>query len=129
MPPAKTPTVDVLENYRAAVSANPQSAEAHCNLGWGHYGQKQYAEAVKEFQEALRLDVNWVDAYYGLGLSQKGMGAKPDAVAAFEKAAKLAAQMEDRVRGGMLLRLAHGQINQLQKGDWDLDKELRHHEV
>ena len=126
MPPA-TPTVNVVENYRAAVTANPASAEARCNLGWGYYGHKQFAEAIKEFQEALALDANWLDAHYGLALAQKGAGAKPAAVAAFEKVAALASQIEDKVRGGMLLRLAHGQINQLNKGDWDIDKELRHH--
>ncbi len=126
MPPA-TPVVNVIETYRAAVTANPRSAEAHCNLGWGHYGQKQFAEAIREFQEALILDANWLDAHYGLALAHKGAGAKLEAVAAFEKVAALAPQMEDKVRGGMLLRLAHGQVNQLNKGDWDLDKELRHH--
>ena len=124
--PAKI--VSVIDTYRAAVTASPTSAGAHCNLAWGYYGQKQFAEAIKEFQEALKLDANCVDAHYGLGLALKGAGSKLEAVAAFEKAAALAPQMEDRVRGAMLMRLAHGQINQLKKGDWDLDKELRHHE-
>jgi tetratricopeptide (TPR) repeat protein len=127
MPPTP-PKVNVIDAYRAAVTASPNSAEAHSNLGWGYYGQKQFAEAIKEFQEALARDANWVDAYYGLGLAQKGAGAKTEAVAAFEKAAALAPQMEDRVRGSMLMRLAHGQVNQLKKGNWDLDKELRHRE-
>jgi tetratricopeptide (TPR) repeat protein len=117
-----------LEAYRAAVGANPNSAEARSNLGWGYYGQKQFEEAIKEFQEALKIDANAVDAHYGLGLALKGFGSKMEAVAAFEKAAALAPQMPDKVRGAMLMRLAHGQINQLKKGDWDLDKELRHHE-
>ncbi len=129
MPATPAKTVNVVDNYRAALAANPKSAEAHCNLGWGYYGQKQFAEAVKEFQEALALDGKWVDAHYGLGLALKGAGSKTEAVAAFETAAALAPQMEDRVRGAMLMRLAHGQINQLKKGDWDLDKELRHHEA
>lgn len=128
MPATPAKTVNVIDTYRAAVTASPNNAEAHSNLGWGHYGQKQFAEAIQEFQEALRLDANWVDAHYGLGLALKGAGSKMEAVAAFEKAAALAPQMEDRVRGAMLMRLAHGQINQLKKGDWDLDKELRHHE-
>jgi tetratricopeptide (TPR) repeat protein len=129
MPATPAQTVSVIETYRAAVTANPNSAGAHCNLGWGYYGQRQFAEAVKAFQDALRFDANWVDAHYGLGLALKGAGSKMEAVAAFEKAASLAPQMEDRVRGAMLLRLTHGQINQLKKGDWDLDKELRHHEA
>ncbi len=128
MPATPAQTVSVIDTYRAAVTTNPNSAEAHCNLAWGYYGQRQFAEAVKEFQEALRLDANWLDAHYGLGLALKGAGSKTEAVAAFEKAAALAPQIDDRVRGSMLMRLSHGQINQLKKGDWDLDKELRHHE-
>jgi tetratricopeptide (TPR) repeat protein len=124
---AKAPVpINVLDNYRAAVTANPASAEAQCNLGWGHYGQKAYAEAVKAFQAALALDANWLDAYYGLALAHKGAGATVDAVAAFEKVRTLAAQVPDVVRAHMLGRLAHGHINEIQKGDWDLDKELRH---
>lgn len=128
MPATPVKTVSVIDTYRAAVTTNPNNAEARCNLAWGYYGQRQFAEAVKEFQEALRLDANWLDAHYGLGLALKGAGSKTEAVAAFEKAAALAPQIDDRVRGAMLMRLSHGQINQLKKGDWDLDKELRHHE-
>jgi tetratricopeptide (TPR) repeat protein len=128
--PVTTPSTlpNNIESYQAAVAANPQSAEAHSNLGWGYYGQEQYAEAIKEFNEALALDANWVDAHYGLGLTLRVTGAKAEAVEAFNKAAKLAPQMADKVRGAMLMRLAHGQINQMKTGDWDLDKELRHHE-
>ena len=30
---------NALDNYKAAASANPTSAEAQSNLGWGQYGQ------------------------------------------------------------------------------------------
>ena len=117
-----------LEKYRIAVDANPQSAEAHSDLGWGYYGQKQYAEAVNEYKEALRLDPNLLDAHWGLALTLKESGSKVEAIAAFEKAVGLASKVENKARGHMLIRLAHGHINQLNKGDWDLDKELRHRE-
>ena len=120
---------NILDHYRAAVVANPGSAEAHANLGWGYYGQKQYAEAIKEFQEALSLDANWLDAHYGLGLAHKGAGLKAEALAAFEKVAALAPGLPDVVRAQMLRRLAHGHINAIKTGDWDLDKELRHREA
>ena len=122
------PTNNPIENYQATVNANPNSAEAHSNLGWGYYGQKQFAEALKAFQEALRLNPKLVDAHYGRALALKESGAKIEAVAAFEQVAALAPLMEDTVRAGMLLRLAHGHINQINKGDWGLAKELYHRE-
>jgi Tfp pilus assembly protein PilF len=124
--PASPP--NPLESYRAAVTADPQSASAHNNLGWGLYGQNQFADAIRELQEAVRLDGQLFDAHYGLGLAHKAAGAKADAIAAFKAAYDLAARMEDRVRGQMLQHLLHGHINQLTTGDWGLDKELRLHE-
>ena len=120
--------VNVLETYRAAVTANPNSAEAHSNFGWGYYGQKQFAEAVEQFRQALALDRNMVDAHYGLGLTLKESGSKAEAIAAFESVVALAPQLENQVRGQMLVRLAHGHINLMKGGDWALDKELRHRE-
>ena len=128
MPDRKAPPPNPLETYRSAVSADPKSAEARCNLGWGYYGQGKYDDAINEFQEALKLDMNTVDAYYGLGLAHKGREAKAEAMAAFEKAAVLASQSPDRVRAQMLVRLIHGQLNELKTGDWGLAKELYHRE-
>lgn len=122
-----TPPPNPLETYRAAVTANPQSAEAHTNLGWGLYGQKQLAEAVKEFQEAIRLDAHSFDGHYGLGLAHKAAGAKAEAEAAFRTAHDLAGRLENQVRGQMLKHLLHAHINQLNTGDWGLDKELHLH--
>lgn len=122
-----TPPPNPLENYRAAVAANPQSAEAHTNLGWGLYGQKQLAEAVKAFQEAIRLDSHSFDAHYGLGLTHKAAGAKAEAEAAFRAANTFAEQLGDQARGQMLKHLLHAHINQLTTGDWGLDKELHLH--
>lgn len=124
--PEASPTL--LENYRAAVTANPESAEAHSNLGWGFYGQRQYAEAIETYRQALSLDRNLIDAHYGLGLALKESGAGQEAIPAFETVLSLAPQLENTVRGTMLQRLARGHINQIMSGDWKLDKELRQHE-
>jgi tetratricopeptide (TPR) repeat protein len=117
---------NTIETYQAAITANPTSAEAHANLGWGFYGQRKYDEAVKAFQQSLTLDRNLTDAHYGLGLALKESGATQQAVSAFEAVVKLAPQDQSWVRGQMLGRLARGHINQIKTGNWGLDADIIH---
>jgi tetratricopeptide (TPR) repeat protein len=112
----------VIDNYRAAVAANPNSAEAQSNLGWGLYGLRKYDESIQAYEKALSLDANFVDAHYGLGLTLKEAGRKDRAAQEFETVIKLAPQLENNVRGTMLAKLAQGHINQMQGGDWKLDQ-------
>lgn len=119
---------NILDTYKAAVTENPNNAEAHSNLGWAYYGQRQYPEAIRAFREALKVDRNWVDAHYGLGMALKESGAGGEAVTSFEAVTRLAPQLDNQVRGTMLAKLAHGHINQIQHGDWNIDHELRHAE-
>jgi tetratricopeptide (TPR) repeat protein len=121
--PDTAPTL--LDNYQAAAKANPTSAEAHSNLGWGFYGQRRYPEAIDAFRQALALDANLLDAHYGLGLALKEAGSGPEAVQAFEKVIKLASALDNAVRGQMMVRLARGHINQIQVGHWHLDGVVR----
>ncbi len=120
MAKAKEVTLTAMQEYRQAVSANPQNAEAHSNLGWGCYGEGLWDEAVKEFTEALRLDPKQVDALYGLALTRKAAGAKTEAVETFNQAVTLLGTLDDKTRAKMLSRLAHGHMNMIQSGDWKL---------
>src|SRR5690606_27516203 len=81
---------DVIGKYQAELAANPDSVEAKCNLGWGHYGERQYDQAIAVFREALKLDEGSVDALYGLGLSLKEAHQYNEAVPVFAKVARLA---------------------------------------
>jgi tetratricopeptide (TPR) repeat protein len=116
---------DLLAKYQSAVTANPQSAEAQCNLGWGYYGLRQYDEAIKALREATRLEPGNIDAQYGLALALKEAGNTVEAIAAFEVVVHLAPQSTNMVRGQMLARLAKGHINQINSGDWSLDIDLK----
>src|SRR5712692_317294 len=117
---------NTIENYQAAVTSNPNSAEAYSNLGWGYYGQRKYEGAATAFRQALSLDRNLTDAHYGLGLTLKESGAGQDAVAEFEAVVKLAPQDQNAVRGQMVARLARGHINRIKSGDWGLDADIFH---
>ncbi len=112
---------NILDNYKAAASANPTSAEAHSNLGWGYYGQHNYDDAITAFRAALALDNSYLDAHYGLALAYKEANQGTLAVPVFETVVKLTTQMENTVRGTMLARLARGHINQIQSGNWHLE--------
>ena len=117
--------LSTLQEYRQAISANPKSAEAQSNLGWGLYGEGQWDEAIKAFNDALNLDANQVDALYGLALTRKSAGAKSEAVAAFDKTvALLATQTADPSRSKVLMRLARGHVNLIQSGHWQLSNVL-----
>jgi protein O-GlcNAc transferase len=124
MPAPATATVNVVDQYQAAVAANPNSAEAYCNLGWGFYGQRQFDQAITAFQHALTLDRNLTDAHYGLGLALKESGAGKEAVPEFEAVINLAPQDQNATRGQMLARLARAHVNRIEVGNWSLDADL-----
>jgi tetratricopeptide (TPR) repeat protein len=124
--PTSPKLASALEHYRAAAAANPKSAEAQANLGWGHYGLGQVMEALKALQTALALDPDHLEAQYGLALVYKASGSKAEAAAAFDRALALAGRLEDRVRRKMLERLIRGHVNQLNSGDWNLGQHETH---
>jgi Flp pilus assembly protein TadD len=111
----------VIKHYRDEVAAHPNDALVHINLAWGLHYNNQAEESVAEFQRALDLDVNSLDAHYGLGLSLKRLEKKQEARRAFEKAVALSGQVEDRNRGKMISRLATGHINEMDSGEWGLN--------
>ena len=115
-----------VEEYRDAVAANPKSADAHSNLGWGFYGEDKWDEAVKEFNEAISLEPGNVDALYGLAMTRKYAGAKTEAVNGFNATVAQLPALEDQMRASVLKRLAHGHINNIQSGDWNLSSVLGH---
>ena len=122
MPAAVAPYA--IETYQSAVSANPNSAEAYSNLGWGYYGLRKFDDAIEAFRQALSLDRNYTDAHYGLGLTYKEAGKGQDAVPEFEAVVKLAPQDTNNIRGQMLSRLARGHINRINSGNWGLNTDI-----
>lgn len=91
--------------------------------GWAAQVHGQYAEAEKQFRQALAGDGSLADAWYGLGMSLKSQQQKEGAIQAFERAAEILAfekNPSNPSRASMMRLLARGHINQLNNGDWNL---------
>ena len=117
---------DPFEDYRAEAAANPSSAQAQANLGWGYYAKGRYDEAVAQFNKALELDRDNFDAVYGLGLALKKVGKKAEALTALERALTLAPTAENKSRTDMLERMIDSHMNWLKSGQWYSGKTIIH---
>ncbi len=63
-------TTGAIQQFRAAVKANPKEPNAHYGLGYLLWTQKQYPEAASEFQAELDNDPDHVEAMLYLGDTQ-----------------------------------------------------------
>lgn len=63
-----------------------KGSKARFKAGNDYYKQGDYAAAVREFQEAIRLDPNYQRAYANLGLAYKKLGDFQSAIANYDKA-------------------------------------------
>lgn len=53
------------------VSRSPGKPRAHNVLGIGYYYSLKFDEALREYQEAVRLKPDYIEAYYNMGLALK----------------------------------------------------------
>ncbi len=58
------------------------------NLGWAYYNKKEYRLAEKYYQDALKIEPEFVIALRGLGKTYIAMGRIPEAISILEKATK-----------------------------------------
>ena len=63
----EAPLRESLKLFEAAVKADAGYAEAWNNLAWAQFVAEEYAEAVPNFDRAISLRVDLVDALVGLG--------------------------------------------------------------
>lgn len=118
--PPKRP-VEIVPNPN---TMNPQSTDDFLERGWLYYSGKKYELAETDFNLVLQKEPANVDAWYALGLTLKAMGDLTKALDAFSKIDGVIRQIDDHQRATIITRLAHGQINQIKTGNWDLEKEV-----
>jgi len=61
-------------------------AQPYCGLAWVAYERRQFAEAVRLFDEAIGRKPSYVDALFGRGAACRRVGRRRDAIAYFERA-------------------------------------------
>jgi tetratricopeptide (TPR) repeat protein len=105
---------------------DPSTADDFHKRGMAYYARKQFSEAEADLKRAISMDGKNIDSYYSLGMVLKAMDRKEEAVNAFNQVVNLIlANAEAKsVKNDMLRRLALGHINEITKGDWDLEKEI-----
>jgi tetratricopeptide (TPR) repeat protein len=65
------------------------TAHAEWNKGLEAYKQKDWANAVKEFEEVTKTNPDYAGGYYMLGVSQRAFGQLSPAIASLRKAVEL----------------------------------------
>jgi tetratricopeptide (TPR) repeat protein len=68
-----------------ALRLNPNSAEAHNNMGGALQRQGRFEDALQEHEQALRLNPRLVDARYNTGVVYQHLGRTRDAEAAYRE--------------------------------------------
>jgi cytochrome c-type biogenesis protein CcmH/NrfG len=123
LPYVEPPRID-LTALEASASANPRDADIRLRLGWGYYGAGRLDRAEGAFQEARRLLPDDPEPYFALGLTFKKVGKAAEAVSAFRDASQRTSHLKDKARAAILRRLSLGHINFLERGEWDLEREV-----
>jgi lipoprotein NlpI len=119
---AKPPKIEVvLPEPETMTVEKPADYSAR---GWLYFSHKKFNLAADDFTHVVGMDAADIEAWYGLGLTLKSEGAKGQAVEAFEHVLNLLGNIQDHQRSSVLGRLVRGQINHIQTGDWNLEKEV-----
>ena len=78
-----------VDQFRAAVRANPKEPNAHFGLGYLLWAQKRYAEAIPEFNAELANDPDHAQALLYLGDSRLQMNSAEEARPLLAKAVQI----------------------------------------
>ncbi len=75
--------------YQRAIVLAPNNPEYRLNLGGVYFLLKKYDEAIRSFEEAIKIKPDWANAYYNLAWAYHEKGNKKQAVANMEKTVSL----------------------------------------
>ena len=101
---------DDLTLIHRGVVLQPDSWAAHYRLGAALQKERRFAEAIVEYQEALRLYPDYAPAHGAVGINLVSLGRNDEAAAAFERA--LAGDLDDDHRATAQLHLGNVRVTQ-----------------
>ncbi len=76
---------EAIAAYRQAIALEPNSAEAHGNLGNALKGKRQFEGAIAAFRQAIALDPRQANARFNLGVILRSQGQLDEAIAIFRE--------------------------------------------
>jgi Flp pilus assembly protein TadD len=120
---ARAATKPSLEQLEQAARAPEADRAMLLRWGWALYAAGRFPESADVARECQTMASGDPESSYLLGMALKAFGDKDGAASAFGAAATDAPGIADTVRGAMLRRLAVGQANWLQRGEWNLAPE------
>ena len=85
--------------FRNAININPNSADAHNNLGNVFIDQGKPEEAIKAFDEALTIKPDYAEAYYNKGNALQDQGMFEEALNAYQTALSYKPDYAEAYRG------------------------------
>jgi len=112
-----------LEQLEQAARAPGAETDTLLRWGWALYAAGRFLDSAGVARECQTMASGDPEPSYLLGVALKASGDRSGAAAAFGAAAADAPGLPDTVRGAMLRRLAVGQMNWLQRGEWNLEPE------
>ncbi len=77
---------DAIEAYQKALAADPEFADAHCNLGTVFYNQERKAKARACFERTLELDRGHLEAHLNLAVLLEEEGRQESALSHYKRA-------------------------------------------
>jgi len=105
-----------LRIWRSMLEKSPKDPAVHTNLGYVYMKKGDEATGLSYFNQALKLDKNFVPALYNIGMYYKKHGRKEQAVSYLERAGKQA------VEGNKYL--AYYSLGELYVKDKEYDKAI-----
>jgi tetratricopeptide (TPR) repeat protein len=92
-----SPSLSTVRPDEDDVETAADNAATHCKTGNDLFANKSYQEALESYEQAIRLDPKYIDAYNGKGNALSALNRKKEAQKAYQQAARLSIKGSGRL--------------------------------